>query len=144
MLGYPYWLILEWLSPLIAFAGMVYTLFLAMTGALNWPFFLLLFLFVYTFAVSLSTWAVLFEEITFHKYTRKRDVLKLLLSSLVEPFFYPVHTYFAVRGNIELLRGKKGWGKAERKGFDRKKHERTNIVTQSAKSGIRKRPAPTT
>lgn len=144
MLGYPYWLILEWLSPLIAFAGMVYTLFLAVTGALNWPFFLLLFLFVYTFAISLSTWAVLFEEITFHKYTRKRDVLKLLLSSLVEPFFYPVHTYFALRGNIEVIRGKKGWGKAERKGFDKKKHERTTKVTQSAKSGIRKRPASTT
>ncbi|HKK42774.1 MAG TPA: hypothetical protein VJ963_10230, partial [Bacteroidales bacterium] len=76
-----------------------------------------LFLFVYTFAVSLSTWAVLFEEVTFHKYKKKRDVLKLFGAALVEPFFYPMHTYFAVRGNIEALRGKKGWGSAKRSGF---------------------------
>ena len=75
MLGYPYWFFFEWLSPLIAFAGFVYTIILVITNSLNWPFYLLLFLFVYSFAVLLSTWAVLFEEITFHKYRRKRDVL---------------------------------------------------------------------
>jgi biofilm PGA synthesis N-glycosyltransferase PgaC len=64
---------------------------------------------------------VLFEEITFHKYRRKRDVLMLIGTAMLEPFFYPVHTYFAVRGNLEALRGKKGWGTAERSGFDKKK-----------------------
>ncbi len=121
LLGYPYWLFFEWASPLIAFGGFVYTIFLILTHSLFWPFYLLLFIFVYTFAVSLSTWAVLFEEITFHKYRKKRDILKLLASSLLEPFVYPIHTYFAVRGNIEALRGKKGWGKAERNGFEKKK-----------------------
>ena len=101
VLGYPYWFFFEWLSPLIAFSGFIYTIYLAISHKLNLPFFLLLFLFVYTFAVSLSVWAVLFEEITFHKYGRKRDVLRLLASSLVEPFFYPMHTLFAVIGNIE-------------------------------------------
>jgi hypothetical protein len=123
MLGYPYWLLFEWASPLIAFAGFVYTIYLVIAGSLNLPFFLLLFLFVYTFAVSLSTWAVLFEEITFHKYRKKSDVLRLLGTALLEPFFYPVHTYFAVRGNLEAMRGKKGWGKAERSGFQLKKRK---------------------
>jgi poly-beta-1,6-N-acetyl-D-glucosamine synthase len=121
LLGYPYWLLFEWLSPLIAFSGLVYTLYLAVLHKLNLPFFLLLFLFVYTFAVSLSVWAVLFEEITFHKYGRKRDVLRLLASALVEPFFYPMHTLFAVIGNIEAMGGKQGWGKAKRSGFEKKK-----------------------
>ncbi|MCE5348229.1 MAG: glycosyltransferase family 2 protein [Bacteroidales bacterium] len=124
LLSFPYWLFLEWLSPLVAFAGIVYTIFLAFTHSLNVPFFLLLFLFVYTVAISLSTWAVLFEEITFHKYRRKRDVLRLLATALTEPFFYPVHTYFAVRGNIEAIRGKKGWGKAKRNGFEPKKKKK--------------------
>ena len=74
--------------------------------------------------MSLSVWAVLFEEITFHKYKKKRDVLKLLSVALFEPFFYPMHTYFAVRGNLEAMRGKKGWGNAERNGFDKKKKSR--------------------
>lgn len=145
LLGYPYWFFFEWLSPLIAFAGFVYTLILVITHSLNWPFYLLLFLFVYSFAVLLSTWAVLFEEITFHKYRRKRDVLKLLSTAFLEPFFYPVHTYFAVRGNLEALRGKKGWGKAERSGFDKKKKvvRKTTVRSQSTNVGKESRPVST-
>lgn len=121
LLGYPYWFFFEWLAPLIAFSGFIYSIYLVVTNAINWPFYVLLFLFVYTFAVSISIWAILFEEITYHKYKKKRDVLKLLIAALLEPFFYPLHTYFAVRGNLEALRGKKGWGKVERKGFEKKK-----------------------
>lgn len=124
MLGYPYWVFFEWLAPLIAFSGFIYTIYLIIRDALNWPFYLLLFIFVYSFAVCISTWAILFEEITFHKYKHKRDVLKLIGIAMFEPFFYPVHTYFAVRGNLEALRGKKGWGKAERNGFDKKKKKK--------------------
>ncbi len=126
LLGYPYWLFFEWLSPLIAFSGIVYTIYLAIFQKLNLPFFLLLYLFVYTFAVSLSIWAVLFEEITFHKYGRKRDVLRLIAAAFVEPFFYPMHTLFALIGNIEALGGKQGWGKATRSGFDKKKKSKKN------------------
>ncbi len=129
MLGYPYWFFFEWMAPLIAFSGFIYTIYLIATDSLNWPFYLLLFLFVYTFAICISTWAVLFEEITFHKYKKKRDVLKLIAISLFEPFFYPVHTYFALVGNLEALRGKKGWGKAERSGFEKKKRSRRRVVS---------------
>jgi hypothetical protein len=128
LLGYPYWFFFEWLAPLIAFSGFIYTIYLIIRDALNWPFYLLLFAFVYSFAVCLSTWAILFEEITFHKYKKKRDVLKLIGIALFEPFFYPVHTYFAIRGNLEALRGKKGWGTAERAGFDKKKKPRKKAV----------------
>ena len=121
LLGYPYWFFFEWLAPLIAFSGFIYSIYLVVINSINWPFYLLLFLFVYTFAVSVSIWAILFEEITYHKYKKKRDVLKLLTAALLEPFFYPMYTYFAVRGNLEALRGKKGWGKVERKGFEKKK-----------------------
>lgn len=54
LLGYPYWFFFEWMAPLIAFAGFIYTIYLIIRDALNWPFYLLLFLFVYSFAVSLS------------------------------------------------------------------------------------------
>jgi len=132
LLGYPYWIFLEWLAPLVAFAGISYTIVLAFSGLINWPFFLLLFLFIYTFAISLSTWSVLFEEITFHKYERRRDVLRLLAVSLLEPFFYPVHAVFAVVGNIQFLRGKKGWGAgASRRGFEMKNNKRKNFTRRS-------------
>jgi hypothetical protein len=138
LLGYPYWFFFEWLSPLLAFSGFVYTIYLIIKHSMNWPFYFLLFLFVYTFAVSLSVWAILFEEITFHKYKKKRDILKLVFTALLEPFFYPMHTIFAVRGNIEAMARKKGWGTQDRKGFDKKKkkHVHKTTVPQSAKSGM--------
>lgn len=46
LLGYPYWFFFEWMAPLIAFAGFIYTIYLIIRDALNWPFYLLLFLFV--------------------------------------------------------------------------------------------------
>jgi len=129
LMGYPYWFFFEWMAPLIAFGGFIYTIYLIIRDSMNWPFYLLLFVFVYSFAVCLSIWAVLFEEITFHKYRKKRDVLKLIGVALLEPFFYPVHTYFAVRGNLEAMRGKKGWGTAERSGFSKKKKAKTRVVS---------------
>ncbi|MBS0009915.1 MAG: glycosyltransferase family 2 protein [Bacteroidales bacterium] len=131
MLGYPYWVFFEWLAPLVALAGISYTIILAILGMINWPFFLLLFTFIYTFALSLSTWSVLFEEITFHKYERRRDVLRLLAAAFLEPFFYPVHTVFALIGNIEFLRGKEGWGGAERRGFEIKNNKRRGFKKRS-------------
>ncbi|TFH28234.1 MAG: glycosyltransferase family 2 protein [Bacteroidia bacterium] len=118
MLGYPYWLLFEYLAPIIEFLGILWFFFLVITGKLNWPFFLLLTGFVYFFAVSLSIWAVLFEEITFHKYERRRDVLRLVATAFMEPLFYhPMVMLMSIKGNLDKLFNKKSWGKMDRKGF---------------------------
>ena len=118
LLGYPYWLIFEYLAPIIEFLGILWFLFLVITGRLNWPFFLLLLGFVYFFAVSLSIWSVLFEEITFHKYERRRDVLYLVLTAFLEPLFYhPLVMLMSIKGNIDKLLNRNKWGKMDRKGF---------------------------
>jgi cellulose synthase/poly-beta-1,6-N-acetylglucosamine synthase-like glycosyltransferase len=119
LLGYPYWLMFEYLAPIIEFFGILWFLFLAVTGRLNWPFFLLLLGFVYFFAVSLSIWSVLFEEVTFHKYEKRRDVLKLIGTAFLEPFFYhPLVMLMSIKGNIDKLLKRNTWGKMERKGFN--------------------------
>jgi cellulose synthase/poly-beta-1,6-N-acetylglucosamine synthase-like glycosyltransferase len=118
MLGYPYWLIFEYLAPIIEFFGILWFLFLAFTGKLNWPFFLLLTGFVYFFAVSLSIWSVFFEEITFHKYEKRRDVMKLIGTAFLEPlFFHPLVMLMSIKGNLDKLFKRNTWGKMERKGF---------------------------
>jgi len=118
MLGYPYWLVFEYLAPIIEFLGILWFIFLVITGDLNWPFFLLLFGFVYFFAVSLSIWSVLFEEMTFHKYERRRDVLRLMGTAFLEPLFYhPLVMLMSIKGNIDKLLNRNKWGKMERKGF---------------------------
>lgn len=118
MLGYPYWLFFEWLAPIVEFLGIMWFTMLAITGRLNLPFFLLLLGFVYFFAVSLSIWSVLFEEITFHKYEKRRDVIKLIITAFLEPFFYhPLTLFMNIKGNIDKLFNKTTWGKHERQGF---------------------------
>lgn len=118
LLGYPYWLAFEYLAPIVEFLGICWFIFLVITNSLNWPFFLLLLGFVYFFAVSLSIWAVLFEEITFHKYEKRRDVMRLVGIAFLEPLFYhPMVMLMTIKGNIDKLFNRNKWGKMERKGF---------------------------
>jgi biofilm PGA synthesis N-glycosyltransferase PgaC len=118
MLGYPYWLFFEFLAPIIEFLGILWFIFLVITDRLNWPFFLLLLGFVYFFAVSLSIYAVLFEEITYHKYEKRRDVLRLVGTAFMEPLFYhPMVMLMSIKGNIDKLLNRNKWGTMERKGF---------------------------
>jgi poly-beta-1,6-N-acetyl-D-glucosamine synthase len=118
LLGYPFWLLFEYLAPIIEFLGILWFIFLVITDRLNWPFFLLLFGFVYFFAVSLSIWSVLFEEVTFHKYEKRREVMRLVGTAFLEPLFYhPLVMLMSIKGNIDKLLHRNIWGKMERKGF---------------------------
>jgi len=120
IVSFPYWFFLEWLAILLEFAGIVYLIYLITIHAVNWPFFLILLAFVYSFSVAFSSFAILFDEVTFHKYSKIRDVIKLFLVALIEPFIYhPLTVYWAVKGNISYIRGDKKWGVMERSGFDR-------------------------
>ena len=122
MLGYTYWFFFEWLAPIVEFLGYIYFAYLVIFQKVNWPFFLFLLAFVYSFAVMISSFSILFEEKTFHKYKNRRDVLNLLLTALLEPFFYhPRTVWWAIRGNIDYLRGVRSWGKMEREGFGKGK-----------------------
>lgn len=118
LLGHPYWFFLEWLAPIIEFIGIVYFIIIAILGYPNWPFFFLLLATVYLFAINLSFWAVLFEELSFHRYNKRREVVKMLFTSLLEPIlFHPVVLFSALRGNFKFFIGEKTWGKMERQGF---------------------------
>jgi len=118
LLGYPYWLLFEWFAPILEFIGILIFIFLAISGRLNLDFFFLLLGFVYFFSVSLSIWSIFFEEITFHKYEKRRDVLKLVLTAFLEPFFYhPLVLAMNIKGNIDKLLKKTSWGTQEREGF---------------------------
>jgi len=118
LLGYPYWLAFEYLAPIVEFLGLCWFTYLIISDKLNWPFFLLLFGFVYFFAVSLSIWSVLFEEITFHKYEKRRDVMRLVGTAFLEPLFYhPMVMLMTIKGNLDKVFNRNKWGKMERKGF---------------------------
>ncbi len=118
LLSYPYWFFFEFLAPIIEFLGLIWMVIAAMMGIVNWPYFLILSLFVYSFVVMINMLAILAEEITYYQYKDFRDIIKLVLSALAEPFFYhPFLVYSAMMGHIDLIKGKKSWGEMTRKGL---------------------------
>ncbi|MFH0761651.1 MAG: glycosyltransferase [Bacteroidota bacterium] len=122
MLGYPYWFFFEWFVHILEFTALIYFGFVVLFGQANWLFFGITFALVYSFAVSLSIWAILFEELSYHKYERRRDVLNLVITAFLEPIVYhPMALSWAIRGNIDYLIGKHSWGEMARKGFTKGK-----------------------
>lgn len=118
LFSFPYWLLYEYWAPLIEFTGLIITLLFIYFGILSWPYFLVLFLFVYSFAIMFSILALYTEEATYRKYSTLKDLRKLGFITLLEPLiFHPFTVYSAIRGNWEKLRGSHGWGDMTRKGF---------------------------
>ena len=118
LLGHPYWFFFEWFAPIMEFIGIIYFIIIAILGIPNWPFFFLLLGVVYFFAVTLSHWAILFEELSFHRYNRKREIVTMLFTAMLEPIFYhPFILMFSIRGNFKYFIGEKTWGSMDRVGF---------------------------
>lgn len=122
LLSYPYWLLFELLAPLVEFGGAIVCVFLAIFGALNLPLFGALLGFILSAGILFSLLAILMEVMTYNQYRDSRDILRLVLTALLEPFlFHPFVVWSAVRGNIDLLQKKKGWGEMTRQGFQKPK-----------------------
>ncbi len=122
MISHPYWVLFEWLAPIIEVLGILYFIVIAFLGEIYWPFFFVMLFFVYFFAITMSTYSILFDHLANHRYKNKQMIVKLILTSWLEPFLYhPFTVYWAIRGNIDyFIRKKKGWGKMTREGFSKK------------------------
>jgi cellulose synthase/poly-beta-1,6-N-acetylglucosamine synthase-like glycosyltransferase len=117
--GFPFWFLFEWMAPIIETLGLLYFIFLVAIGSINWHIFLLLLIFIYTFAVTFSFFALLYQELTFPQYKNRFEIITLFLTALIEPFFYHfLNVYWAIRGNYSWLKGNKGWGAMRRTGFN--------------------------
>ncbi|HCW07010.1 MAG TPA: glycosyl transferase family 2 [Cytophagales bacterium] len=118
LVSYPFWFFYEWLSPFIETGGLIYFGAMLALGKFNWTYFLFLFITIHAFVFLISALAIFAEESTYHKYTLRREVLKLIGIALLEPLvLHPRVIYWSIRGNIDFWRGKKSWGEMKREGF---------------------------
>ncbi|GAA4282464.1 glycosyltransferase family 2 protein [Gaetbulibacter aestuarii] len=118
LLSTPFWFFFEWLAPIVEFLGILFFLYLAWHGNVDWTVFGLLLGLVYTFAVMFSVTALYFEEYSFQQYKKVKHVFTLLITVLLEPIIYhPFVMLSAIKGNIDFLRGKKSWGSMTRQGL---------------------------
>ncbi len=120
MVSHPFWVVFEWLAPLIEIFGIIYFITIAILGQANWPYFFVMLMFVYFFAISFTTYAILFDHIAFHRYKKKRMVLRLLMAAWIEPFIYhPMVLYWSIRGNFDyFIMKKRSWGNMSRVGLN--------------------------
>lgn len=121
LLSYPYWFFFEWMAPIIEMLGIIFATVFALFGFISMSFFATMLVLVFMFSYTYSAFSILYEEMSYHQYKNKRDILKLFTSAFIEPFVYhPMNLWWSIRGNIDFLTGKKSWGEMTRKGFAKK------------------------
>jgi len=122
ILSFPNWVLFEWLGPIIQFVGILYFVFLAIFGAVDYKIFLTLLIFVFTFSLMYSLFAIFFEIYTFNKYKGIGFFFQSLLVIILEMFIYqPLNMIFSLSGHLDYYFKKKThkvWGKMERVGFN--------------------------
>ncbi len=131
VLSYPYWLFFEYLAPFIEMAGIVYFVVLLLQDQVQWIYFFSISSMVYTFVLLMSVLSLFAEELTFHKYNKKTETLKLLMTAFLEPFLYhPLTLFWSLVGNFYLFLGIRKWGDMKKQGF--KKNSDVNPVSNES------------
>ena len=124
VISFPYWVFFEWLAPFVEILGLFYFSLMIVFSSINVPIFLILLLFVFSFSLFFSSFAVFYETFIFNRYKGYKFLFSVFFISIAEVIMYhPMNLYFQLLGNYSFfMRGnKKGWGKMIRTGFDKSK-----------------------
>lgn len=134
MISYPFLTIFEKAAPIIETAGIIYTGILLFIGDFSAIYFFSLLVLMYLLSLLVSSFSILYEQISYNNYKDKKDLNRLILTILVEPFLvHPKVVLWGLKGHIDFITGKGGWGKMIRTGF-KKAEDRKNVETQSQNS----------
>jgi cellulose synthase/poly-beta-1,6-N-acetylglucosamine synthase-like glycosyltransferase len=119
LITFPYNFFFELCAPLVEFLGVLYYIYIAFFGNVNWPYAIILLIFVYTYSVMISTFAVLWDQLTFQYYKTWGDVVRVCAMVFIEMLVYhPLIVFFALRGYFFFLTNRKhSWGNMQRQGF---------------------------
>lgn len=124
MLSFPYWVVFEWLAPVIQMVGLIYLFLMIIFGLLNMHVFITLLLFVLSFSVMYSLFAIFFEAYTYNKYKGVSYLSQAVLFIFLEMFIYqPLNMVFSLSGHFDFYfkKNKKNWGVMTRRGFTKDK-----------------------
>jgi hypothetical protein len=105
-------------APIVELTGYATITTAAALGLLGQQFVLLFLIFGYAFATLISVGSVLLEEMTYRRYSRSREVARLLLYCLLEHFPYrQLILLWRLQGLWQYLRGDLAWRPMKRMGF---------------------------
>ena len=79
-----------------------------------------MFLAAVVYGALISVAAVILEEVSFRRYPRLLDLLRLAMYAVLENFGYRQLTvWWRLRGSIDFVRGRAEWGPMVRRGVPR-------------------------
>ncbi len=114
----PYYLLFELVGPLVEALGYVVVLFSSIAGYVNFETLGLFFIVAIVYGMLFSVGAVLLEEISFHRYPRARDLLRLMVYAIIENLGYRQMTLvWRMKGFLDYFRGVRSWGSSQKPSF---------------------------
>jgi len=118
LIAMPYFLFAELLAPVVEAVGLVITVLCTIAGVLSPRFAFFFFVAAYLFGTLLSLAAILMEEVSFHRYRRPLDTLRLVFFAFIEPFGYrQITVWFRLKAFVRYFQGDHSWGRMQREGF---------------------------
>jgi cellulose synthase/poly-beta-1,6-N-acetylglucosamine synthase-like glycosyltransferase len=117
MVAFPYFWFMEGFGPVIEFLGYIAFAVAILFGWASPPFVVAFLLLAIFSGIALSLAAVGLEELSFRRYSRTRDFVRLLALSVIENFGYRQYLAMArFKGVIMAMLGRRSWGRMERRG----------------------------
>jgi len=119
LIAVPFYTFGEMLAPLIEVFGYVITVAGLALGVLNVSFALLFVMVAWGYGMLLSLWAVALEEVSFHRYRRLGDLVRLVLFATLENFgYHQCGVWWRLRAFFTRRGRKHVWGEMTRRGFE--------------------------
>jgi cellulose synthase/poly-beta-1,6-N-acetylglucosamine synthase-like glycosyltransferase len=118
LVAFPYFVIFEFLGPLIQLAGLPVTVYAYHTGRLSLTFVVGFLIVSVLLGILLSAAALALEEFSFRRHQRWRDVARLLAFAVFENVGYrQLNDFWRVLAFVDLARRRHAWGAQRRRGI---------------------------
>lgn len=118
LVAVPYYLIYEFLGPIIEMIGYIFFFISLLLGILSVEFTIAFLSAAILYGIMLSILSVILEELSFRKYPKIKHLLILFLTAVVENFGYrQLTTWWRFKGTVEFFLGKRSWESMEKKGI---------------------------
>ena len=120
MVALPFYLLFELLGPVVELIGVVVVIAGFAFGAVSTDFALLFAVVAVLYSMLLSVSALLVEEVSFHKYSRWRDLMIAIAAAALENVGYrQLHSWWRLKGLMNAVLGRQpNWGVMTRTAFD--------------------------
>ena len=118
LVGYPYFVFVEALGPLVEFSGYLGVVLFYLFGLLSREFALLFFLVAFGWGTLISVGSILLDNFLYKRYGSLRDILKLMIYSLFEVFGYR-QLIIMERFVATFQFWYRAWGKPKRKSMEK-------------------------